>query len=212
MNTTDNSSLEMTLNSALMQKQHLKIDSAGITLNNRFLPFSEITGIRYGAENVNAYGVHARKNFYIDLNAPKKMQIRLTASSLKKGAITNADEQFNQITDCLWKNYTSKVVNGMIEKLNKGEAVRVGNFEVNRNGIKVFYTKFLFSKKESLIPFADCLKGLGPGFLFVKSSKDKKIKGQSMFLGTWDLNALHSLLNYLWDNGRCFSPEKGEKI
>jgi len=210
---TKSSSLEIEINPNAFEKNKLlKIDSLGISYGKKSLLFSEVKHMRYGSQIVYAYGIESRKNYFFDFDGIEKLNIRISASKFKASSIPEADKQYSQIIDVLWKNYTSKVVDGMIKKLNCGDVVRVGNFEVSQKGIKIFYKKFLFFSKEMFLPWTECLKGAGPGYLYIQWSKNKKVEARSMFLNTWDLNALHSLLNYLWEAGNCFKLERGEKL
>ncbi len=86
------------------------------------------------------------------------------------------------IIDVVWKYLMSKIVNTMIQTLNSNGTVKVGNFEVERKGIRVTYRKFIFSKREAFLPWKDCLKGVGPGYFYIQSASDKGIKAKSSFL------------------------------
>lgn len=203
--------------SFLAKEKTLVINSLGITWGKKFLLFNDIKGLRYGAIDNYVNGIKVARNYIIDCDSTQKLKIILTSSPKlfskpTRVAIEKTDEQYGLIVNALWEHYTSKVVKNMINKLNSGETVRVGNFEVGQKGITVFYRHLLFSKREAVIPWSKCLKGTGPGYLFVNSSENKRIMGKSRFLQTWDLNALYSLLNYLWEHGRCYTLEKGEKI
>lgn len=207
------SSLEIELKRSFFSKRKmLLIDALGITYNNKTILFNEVKRIRYGSQQIYINGIKSRRDYMFHIEATERMNIEFGSSSLMSSSVEKMDKQYSDIINVLWKNYTSGFVNDWIKKLNHGDAIKVGNFEVNQKGIKVFYTRFLFVKKEELIPWKECLKGTGPGYLYVQSSKDKKMEGRSMFLATWNLNAFHSLLNYLWENGNCFKLEKGEKI
>lgn len=196
----------------LFQKKNLKVDSTGITFGNRLLKYEDIKAIRYGTQKIMAYGINSRKNFFLEFKASPDMKIFFTASTFKKGSVDNNEEKYHQMIKIIWINRTSGIQIEMISKLNKGETVKVGNFTVSQKGVTVTYRPMLFSKKEKFIPWKECLKGLGSGTFYIHSSIDKKIQGINSYLTTWNLNAFHGLMNYLWEDGNCFKLERGEKI
>ncbi len=195
-------------------KNKLVIDRLGIEFKKRYVPFSDIESLRYGVTNVYVNGIHTNVNYTFDFleTNQKKFRVFFSAVGFSKKSKQEAAEHYPVIVDILWKHITSKIVNTMIQTLNSNGTVRVGNFEVGRKGIKVFYRKFFFFKREIFLPWKDCLKGVGPGYFYIQSASDKGILAKSTFLSTWNLNALHSLINYLWENGNCFKLERGEKI
>jgi hypothetical protein len=211
--TINSGTLELVLRQGIF-KQNLAIDRLGIEYKKRYVPFSEIESLRYGAANVSVHGIPASVNYTFDFleTNRKKFRVFFSAIAFSKKSKQEAAENNSVIIDILWKHLTSKIVNTMIQTLNSKGTVKVGNFEVERNGIRISYRKFIFLKRELFLPWKECLKGVGPGYFYIQSATDKGIKAKSSFLATWNLNALHSLINYLWENGNCFKLERGEKI
>jgi hypothetical protein len=195
-------------------KTKLVIDRLGIEFKKKYVPYSQIESLRYGATNVSVNGIPASVNYTFDFLETNNKKFRVFFSAIGLSAKSKQEAQENNavIVDILWRHLTSKIVNKMIQTLNSKGTVKVGNFEIEDKGIRISYTKFIFSKREVFLPWKDCLKGVGPGYFYIQSAADKKIKAKSTFLSTWNLNAFHSLVNYLWENGNCFKLERGEKI
>lgn len=195
-------------------KRKLIIDRLGIAFGEKYVPFNEIESLRYGATNVSVNGIPTSVNYtfeFLETNG-KKFRVFFSAVALSKKSKEGTTEDNSAIKDILWKHLTSKIVNKMIQTLNSNGTVKVGNFEVERKGIRVFYRRFIFAKREAFLPWKDCLKGIGPGYFYIQSATYKKIIAKSSFLTTWNLNAFHSLINYLWEDGNCYKLERGEKI
>lgn len=206
--------VELDVKQGYFIKRKLIVDKLGIAFGKKFVPFSQIESLRYGATNMSVNGIPTSVNYtfeFLETNN-KKFRVFFSAVALSKKSTLEATEDNSVIISILWKHLTSKIVNTMIATLNSKGSIRVGNFEVERTGIRIFYRKFIFSKRETFLPWKDCLKGVGPGYLYIQSSANKRIKAKSSFLRTWNLNAFHSLLNYLWAEGNCFKLERGEKI
>ncbi len=195
-------------------KKKLIIDRLGVTFGKKYVLFSDVESLRYGVTNVSVHGIPTSVNYTFDFleTNNKKFRIFFSAVALSNKSKAEATEDNSEIVAILWKHLTSKAVNKMIADLNAKRSVRVGNFEIESSGIRITYRKFIFNKRETLLPWADCLKGVGPGYLYVQSNSNKKILAKSVFLRTWNLNAFHSLLNYLWADGNCYKLERGEKI
>ena len=206
-------SVELVLKQGFIKK-NLIIDRFGITYGKKYIPFTEIVSLRYGSTKISVHGIPSSITYSFDfLDATqKKFRVLFSAVALSKSSVREAEENNLAIIGVLWKYQTSKIVNEMIKNLNANRTVKIGNFEVERNGIRITYKKFFFIKNEALLPWKDCLKGVGPGYLYIQSASNKKILAKSVFLRTWDLNAFYSLLNYLWADGKCYVMERGEKI
>ncbi|HTB32280.1 MAG TPA: hypothetical protein VK808_09665 [Bacteroidia bacterium] len=206
--------VELEVKQGILFKNKLIIDRLGITFGKKYVPYSDIESLRYGATNVSVNGIPTSVNYTFDFleTNQKKFRVAFAAVALSKKSKSEATEDNSVIINVLWKHLTSKMVNKMIAALNAKGSVKVGNFEIERNGIRVSYRKFIFNKQEVLLPWTDCLKGVGPGYLYIQSNSNKRIKAKSSFLRTWNLNAFYSLLNYLWADGNCFKLERGEKI
>lgn len=195
-------------------KKKLIIDRLGITFGKKYVLFNEVENLRYGTTNISVNGIptSVRYDFHFLLTNNKKFIVVFTAVALSKKSTSEATEDNSAVINVLWKHLTSKIVNKMIATLNAKGSIKVGNFEIERKGIRIFYRKLIFFKRDTFLPWKDCLKGVGPGYLYIQSSANKRIKAKSVFLRTWNLNAFYSLLNYLWDNGNCYKLERGEKI
>ncbi len=211
---TNSDSVELELKQGILFKNKLIIDRLGITFGKKFVPFSDIESLRYGATNVSVNGIPTSVNYTFDFleTNRKKFRVAFAAVALSKKSKSEATEDNSIIIDILWKHLTSKIVNKMIATLNSNGNIRVGNFEIERSGIRIFYRKLFFIKKEAFLPWKDCLKGVGPGYLYIQSAGNKRVLAKSVFLRTWNLNAFYSLLNYLWADGNCYKLERGEKI
>ena len=206
--------VELEVKQGFFIKRKLIIDRLGITFGKKYVPYSDIESLRYGITNVSVNGIPTSVNYTFDFleTNNKKFRVFFSAVALSKKSKSEATDDNSAIVTILWKYLTSKIVDKMIQDLNSNRTVKVGNFEVERSGIRVFYRKFIFLKRETFLPWKDCLKGVGPGHFYIQSASNKRIKAKSSFLTTWNLNAFYSLINYLWENGNCFRLEKGEKI
>ncbi len=206
--------VELEVKQGYFIKRKLIIDRLGVTFGKKFVPFSDIESLRYGATNVSVNGVPTSVNYTFDFlqTDGKKFRVLFAAVALSKKSKAGAEDHNSIIINILWKHITSKIVDKMIATLNSKGTVRVGNFEVEQTGIRIFYRRFIFSKREAFLPWKDCLKGVGPGYFYIQSASNKKAIAKSSFLNTWNLNAFYSLINYLWDNGNCYKLERGEKI
>jgi hypothetical protein len=206
--------VELEVKQGFFIKRKLIIDRLGITFGKKFVPYSDIESLRYGATNVSVNGIPSSVNYTFDFleTNNKKFRVFFSAVALSKKSKSGAAEDNSVIIGILWKYLTSKIVNKMIQDLNSNRTVKVGNFEVERKGISISYRRFIFSKREAFLPWKDCLKGVGPGYFYIQSASNKKVITKSSFLSTWNLNAFHSVINYLWEGGNCFKLEKGEKI
>jgi len=211
--TTNSDTLELVLKNSFL-KTTLSIDRLGITYGKKHVFFSDIESLRYGATAVSVNAIPTSVNYTFNFldTQNKKFTILFSAVALSKNSKQGAEQHNRAIIDILWKHLTSKIVNKMINTLNSKGTVKVGNFEIRSNGINITHRRFIFSKREALIPWKECLKGVGPGYFYIQSATDKKVIAKSMFLQTWNLNAFQSVVNYLWDNGNCYKLERGEKI
>jgi hypothetical protein len=210
---TDSDTIELEVKQGVFKKK-LAIDRLGIIFGKKYVLFSDVESLRYGATNISVNGIPTSVRYDFDFleTNQKRFRVVFTAVALSKKSVGEGDGNNSAVIQVLWKHLTSKIVNKMIATLNEKGSVKVGNFEVERSGIRIFYRRFIFSKREVLLPWTDCLKGVGPGYLYIQSAANKRIKAKSSFLRTWNLNAFYSLLNYLWDNGNCYKLERGEKI
>ncbi len=77
--------LELVLRQGIF-KQNLAIDRLGIQYKKRYVPFSEIESLRYGATNIYINGIHASVNYRFDFleGNQKKFSLLFSASAYRK--------------------------------------------------------------------------------------------------------------------------------
>lgn len=184
----------------------IKINEDEVIVGNKKFDTKDIDKIKYVETQILAGGIINSGSYYevfIGSSANNNTaRIFFNTAFRKKWT-----EEYRNIIDVLWDNVTNRIVNNMIKDLNEGRTVRVGKFEVTRNGINV-----LMNKKYTLIPWLECLKEYKEGCIHIYSNSDLKVKGNIEIIKEWNSNAFASLLDWLWKEGRCFNLEKGEKI
>ncbi|MBN2893082.1 MAG: hypothetical protein JXL97_14530 [Bacteroidales bacterium] len=197
-----------------IRRKELIIDNKSVSFNNKTLLCKNIDKIKYGSTQVYVNGFKANKifNFFLHDKNGKKMTISFQQMRTKRKVETSKEDVlYMDIIQAFWKHITSKIVNNMLDELKKGKEVQVGKFRLNKHGITIKVWRFFkFKNEEVHIPWAKSLKEVSLGGLVISSKDNKKNKCRQQFLNVWNLNALHSVLDFLWADGKCYLLEKGQ--
>src|ERR1700751_1773602 len=122
MNSEEKKILEAEIDRGLLGKQKLIINDLGITFKDNHLSFDQIKSLRYGGKSYKG-----PTDFIFEFLTNENKIVRIMFPSFTfciiNGERVMCDELNKIVTNLLWKYYTSKFVNQMIQKLNKKRAL-----------------------------------------------------------------------------------------
>ncbi len=193
-----------------IRRNDFTIDEKSISYGNKTLNCEKIVKLKYGSTQLYVNGIKANRiyEFVFEDTNGKRLRISFQRLWIKT---KDGEALYNEIIQAVWVHITSKITNKMLADLKKGEKVNVGKFEIDKKGIQIMtWSWSKFKNVPVFIPWNSCLKENSMGGLVISSRENKRHKCRQQFLQVWNLNALHSLLDFLWEGGRCFLLEKGE--
>jgi len=180
-----------------------------VTYGDKSLLCSNIDRVKYGSIQMYINGIKANKIYEFFLIDKNEQYIKIQFQKLWIKTI-DGEILYQNIIDVLWINVTSKIVDKMLIDLQKGKIVQIGKLGLTKKGINIkVWRWFKFKYEEVFIPWKSCLKQVVGGGIIISSKDNKRDKCKEDFLKVWNLNALHSTLNFLWEEGRCYKLEDG---
>lgn len=170
----------------------------------------QITEIRYGA-SLLMEGNKNLKNIYvigIKDRANKKIMISLVSSFLTSNKTKDERESlYQKLISALWEAVGNQIFKNLLTQLTSGKNVRIGPCEVTTKGLNLTYRRW-FIKRTDFIPWGQCLKESSNGSLQIWSKDNEKIKVSLKYLKVWNAVVLHSLLDFLWEDGRAYQLQQ----
>ncbi|PLW92588.1 MAG: hypothetical protein C0592_10065 [Marinilabiliales bacterium] len=196
-----------------IKRKELLISKNSVSFNNTTLLCRDIDKIKYGSTQVYVNGVKANKIFNIFLvdKQGNKIKISFQKKFSRKNTESPQDKLYQEIVHALWEHVTSIIANKMIDDLKNGKDVQVGKFRIGKKGITIRkFRLFKFKSEDIHIPWNKIRRELSRGGMVIFSIDNKYHRRRQQFLQTWNLNAMNSVLDFLWKDGRCYLLERGE--
>ncbi len=209
--TADNYALELDLRRSSLNrlKRHLSITKSSIEYGRKKILFQEVDALRYGIMQVYVNGIKTSRVFEIRIKDKIGQNIRITFSSELGINKRKIEDTYNLILDALWYAVTGKMVDKYYDQLQKGKTIQIANCEITPHGIGFKFG--LFIKKPYFLTWDKALMVADRGYLVIRSKDKKRICKRLPLMRTWNAVVLHSLLSWLWKEGRAYNLSKQHK-
>lgn len=171
--------LSLDIELGIIFKKRLIITPQSISYAGVSLPMEKITAIRWGILVEYRNFLKAGTSYGVWLGTPdNRIHIECGSQSL-----------YDMILERLWKTVCLRLINESLNKLSRGEKLRFGEITMAKDGFLLKKRKF-FTSEPYYVKWKDISFGLGPGYFYIQSSKDKNIKA---WLSYRDVDNVHIL-------------------
>jgi hypothetical protein len=176
------------------------------------ISYNDVKAIKYGRVEHLVNGRLIGTDYDIQLlqKNDSELKIKFTKPHGKNIGQSNLGEENHEnylfLIDVLWDRVCERLFKLVLEELNSKRKVSLANATISEEGFEYEYIPLFFKKKKRLITWNNILKSNNNGFIKIY---DKNIGDKSGYFGisgdkTWNGVILQSLVEYLFQDGRCF--------
>jgi hypothetical protein len=191
------------------------LNEHSIKFGDNQVSYNDVKAIKYGSLETALNGRVIGTDYTVELLSKNEteLKIKFTKPNMGDVGLENA-QNYSTLINVLWDKIGDRLLKIAIEELNNNRKVTIANGTILEEGFEYEYIPLLFKKKKRLVTWSNILRQNDNGFVKIYDKNIGNSSGYCAIAGSkvWNAIILESLIDYLFEDGRCFELENKKNV
>ena len=168
--------------------------------NERFIPYYQIEGFRYGIKWVRGFYFHVAIDFRFYFLLKDKSTIALTYRTYYGLRKKQYHQLFGEMLDAIWNRIFVRKIKELLGLLNDNKEININDVTINKDGVTIRTSGIIMSER-TIIPWNELDTSDYMTYFVIFSRKDKaKINCSYRYADDWNVALLNAVVRTVLSN------------
>lgn len=168
--------------------------------NERFIPYHQIEGFRYGIKWVRGFYFHVAIDFRFYFLLKDKSTIALTYRTYYGLRKKQYHQLFGEMLDAIWNRIFVRKIKELLGLLNDNKEININDVTINKDGVTIRTSGIIMSER-TFIPWNELDTSDYMTYFVIFSKKDKaKINCSYRYADDWNVALLNAVVRTVLSN------------